>query len=150
MCNNDYCIRLKEVPLLTCRICGQGSHNACVLSKYRISPDEESSFTPEDALKRLNPDGIGRVRYLCGACDDGFENIPKKTPQANSGLDQDLLTPSQLLRVSNDNVWTDIDSDQHVTGDGNNADNPRNGVSFQVPLTQPATADGNDADNEAD
>ena len=75
-CKQEYCIRLEDVPLLNCDMCGQGTHNECIFSHLGISESEQSSFTPEDALALVNPTGIPGVHYMCGACTDA--NIPEK------------------------------------------------------------------------
>ena len=42
-------------PPLTCEICGQGSHNECILHKMNVSEEEIDAFGPQEAAARLNP-----------------------------------------------------------------------------------------------
>ena len=74
LCKEEYCVNLEDDPLLSCEICGQGSHDSCIKSVL-----EESADCPLDsatARKLINPLGIVGVHYLCMSCSE--DNIPKE------------------------------------------------------------------------
>ena len=76
ICHEEYCVKLSEKSLLTCEICGQGSHNECILHKMNVSEEDIDTFGPQEAAARLNPTGLPGVHYLCGACESS--TIPDK------------------------------------------------------------------------
>jgi len=49
ICGENYCLKLKDKPLLECEICGQGSHNGCVLKSLTVPEEEQEAFTAEQA-----------------------------------------------------------------------------------------------------
>ena len=74
ICKEEYCVKLDETPLLLCEICGQGSHNECILQQLGIQTD--NTVNPDQAWAMINPTGLPGIHYLCGACEDG--TIPDK------------------------------------------------------------------------
>ena len=44
LCENEYCVKRDEISLIICEICGQGSHNVCVLAKLGIPTSEQADF----------------------------------------------------------------------------------------------------------
>ena len=76
ICSNEYCVKRDEISLLTCEICGQGSHNTCILDQFGVLPEEQDAFDPQQALDKLNPTGLPGLHYLCGACEESI--IPDK------------------------------------------------------------------------
>ena len=76
ICHKQYCVKQSETSPLTCEICGQGSHNECILHKMNVSEEEIDAFGPQEAAARLNPTRLPGVHYLCGACE--FSTIQHK------------------------------------------------------------------------
>ena len=70
LCEAEYCVKRDETPLLSCEICGQGSHNVCLWDHFGVSPDDREQFDSEQAMGKLNPTGLPGLHYLCGACED--------------------------------------------------------------------------------
>ena len=71
ICREQYQIGRAEVPLLECEICGQGSHNKCILDLLKAE-----DLTPAEAMATINPHNIPGFRYLCGPCRE--MTIPEK------------------------------------------------------------------------
>ena len=76
ICGDEYCVKRDEISLLTCEICGQGSHNACILDQFGVLTEEQDAFDPQQASEKLNPSGLPGLHYLCGACEES--TIPDK------------------------------------------------------------------------
>lgn len=76
ICTEEFCVTLGQTPLLSCAICGQGSHDDCILNHFGIQPPQREEFGPEEALTTLNPTALPGVHYLCGACQT--ETIPDR------------------------------------------------------------------------
>ena len=67
ICNiyhKQYCVKQSETSPLTCEICGQGSHNECILHKMNVSEEEIDAFGLQEAAARLNPTRLTGVHYL--------------------------------------------------------------------------------------
>ena len=75
ICGDEYCVKRDEISLLTCEICGLGSHNACILDQFGVLT-EQDAFDPQQASEKLNPTGLPGLHYLCGACEES--TIPDK------------------------------------------------------------------------
>lgn len=99
-CKEEYCIKLGDTPLLACDICGQGSHDPCILQHLQVPDDERSSFTSEDAWKSLNPTELPGLHYMCVACEgttipsknDGLLKSEKKSVAQDESTDTPLDT----------------------------------------------------------
>ena len=76
LCKEKYCIALSVKPLLTCAICGQGSHDSCIKDYLKLPEDKNGTLSPEEAQRLLNPSGLPGLHYLCAACEDS--SIPSK------------------------------------------------------------------------
>ena len=76
ICKKEYCVTREEIALLTCEICGQGSHYDCILDMFGVLPDKKDRFTPQDSLIKLNPISLPGQHYLCAACES--TTIPDK------------------------------------------------------------------------
>ena len=64
ICEQSYCVKLEEVPLLECALCGQGSHNSCILDLFGVLPAEQDNFGPEEAKTKINPVSLPGLNYL--------------------------------------------------------------------------------------
>ena len=82
--------------MISCEICGQGSHKACIFEKLQIPIEEQAVFDPTKTMEKLNPTGLPGIHYLCGACEES--NIP----DSNAGL---------LKRRAADGTESERDSD---------------------------------------
>ena len=50
ICKIKYCITLQDLPLLTCEICGQGSHDECILNILKVPADAMEQYTAAQAM----------------------------------------------------------------------------------------------------
>ena len=75
LCNQSYCVKLGERPILSCVRCGQGCHTSCVL---QITGKSNDDFTESNnyGLSVINPFATLGLFYLCGYCQG--EVIPNK------------------------------------------------------------------------
>ena len=76
LCKSEYCVKRDEISLLSCEICGQGSHNICLWNHFGISQEEQEAFDPKQAAEKINPTSLPGLHYLCGECEE--TTIPKK------------------------------------------------------------------------
>lgn len=84
-CKQEYSVDPNDTPLLTCRICSQGSHDECVRKHISdstgqdLSDDEKSEKSRADTQKKvksiINPLNIPGMHYICHACED--ERLPE-------------------------------------------------------------------------
>ena len=73
---------------MNCEICGQGTHNECVLRLLGVPVSQQSSLTPDETLTRVNPTGLPGLHYICGGCAE--VTIPEK--ETGSQVDSDDST----------------------------------------------------------
>ena len=117
ICKQSYCVKLEEVPLLECALCGQGSHNSCILDLFGVLLAEQDNFGPEEAKTKINPVGLPGLHYLCGACENDI--IPDK----ETGLLKRGTAHSRQESISSHNALVlgstsqDDDSDQPQSPD---------------------------------
>lgn len=103
MCGREYCVALEDVSLLTCEICGQGSHNDCIHDQFGVEASDRDAFGPQEALSKLNPTSFPGLHYLCGACEAA--TIPDKkagllkNKRINSGEQNQLPNTQQSAGV---------------------------------------------------
>ena len=74
LCKEEFNTQLEDNPLLSCEVCGQGSHDPCILKILG-----QSSPGPHDPTKirqMLIPLDIAGVHYLCMSCSNDL--IPKE------------------------------------------------------------------------
>ena len=74
LCKAEYCVKRDDVSLLSCVLCGQGSHNICI--REHLGLQEDQLLDPKTAAEKLNPTNFSEFYYLCGACQE--EIIPDK------------------------------------------------------------------------
>ena len=75
MCNEVYCIKLEDRPIISCVRCGQGCHNACVLKLMNKSYDELNESN-QFGLDILNPFAALGLFYVCPPCQEKV--VPNK------------------------------------------------------------------------
>ena len=84
LCKQEYNTSLDVTPLLSCEVCGQGSHNSCIITILGITDETEtSSLDPQKVRKIIIPLDLPGVHYLCMTCSsdtipDENEGILKK------------------------------------------------------------------------
>ena len=66
LCKEEYCIRLEDDPLLSCEVCGQGSHDSCI--KNILGESENSSLDSTTVRKMIIPLDLAGIHYLCMSC----------------------------------------------------------------------------------
>ena len=103
ICKAEYCVKREEISLLSCEMCGQGSHDKCI--KEHLGLQEGDALDPENAIEKLNPTKFSSFHYLCGACK--ATTIPDKEAgllkkQSTSGTDTES-EPSASQHPSVDN-----------------------------------------------
>ena len=91
LCENEYCVKRDETSLLSCEICGQGSHNICIWEHFGVHVDDRGDFDPKQAAEKLNPTGLPGLHYLCGACEattipDKEAGLLKRKSTATTGI----------------------------------------------------------------
>ena len=59
---------LTDTPLLSCAVCGQGTHDQCISKFLHLTELECRSFTTADAWSRINPTKLPGLHYLCMEC----------------------------------------------------------------------------------
>ena len=128
LCKSEYCVKRNEIPLLSCEICGQGSHNICLWNHFGINPEEQEAFDSKQAAEKLNPTGLPELHYLCGACED--TNIPDKEAgliKRKSTATTDVVDSQQPQQDSH----PEINSEEEIRTEAENV-----ALSEQPPLHQ--------------
>ena len=67
ICNQKYCVKLGDKPIVSCALCGQGSHNECLLQILNVAEGELNQGN-QYGLDMLNPYATVGLIYLCGVC----------------------------------------------------------------------------------
>ena len=70
LCKEQYCINITDTPLLSCVVCGQGTHDQCISKFLHLTELECQSFTTADAWSRINPTKLPGLHYLCMECTE--------------------------------------------------------------------------------
>ena len=70
LCKEQYCINITDTPLISCALCGQGTHDQCISTFLHLTELERQSFTTADAWSRINPTKLPGLHYLCMECTD--------------------------------------------------------------------------------
>ena len=121
LCESEYCVKRDEISLLNCEICGQGSHNACILNLCGVKTEDQEAFDSKKAVEKLNPTGFSGLHYLCGACE--ANTIPDKEAgllkrnssvvtetERENGDTQQALSERLQERISEEETGTEIES----------------------------------------
>ena len=107
VCGDRYCVKLGDTPLLTCEICGQGSHDTCVLQQLKIPQDDWKEVQADQIKAMCNPHNMPGIHYLCGACklatipakDTGMmkkkPNAPQEAPAEEPNTQEETPAPSE-------------------------------------------------------
>ena len=101
LCKQEYNTGLDDTPLLSCEVCGQGSHNPCINTLLGIEESEESSLDPQKVRKMIIPLELPGVHYLCMTCsgdivpDDGPDGILKNKLHDSADEDGNSLEEVQ-------------------------------------------------------
>ena len=101
LCKQEYNTGLDDTPLLSCEVCGQGSHNPCINTLLGVEESEESSLDPQKVRKIIIPLELPGVHYLCMTCsgdivpDDGADGILKKKLHDSADEDGNSLEEVQ-------------------------------------------------------
>ena len=117
ICKQIYCVKLEEVPLLECALCGQGCQDTCILDLFGVLPAEQDNIGPEEAKTKINPVGLPGLHYRCRACENDI--IPDK----EAGLLKRETAHSRQESISSRNalvletISQDDDSDQPQSTD---------------------------------
>ena len=72
-CNNLYCTKLDDIPLLDCAICGQEVHRPCFLEQFGAV---DIQMGKSSLQKLYNPWNIKGLYYICQVCESS--TIPQK------------------------------------------------------------------------
>lgn len=132
LCQQEYCVTLKDNPIIHCASCGQGCHDHCLLQLLGITPDDLSEEN-EHGIKLLNPHASIGLIYLCGPCQK--EVIPQK----------EKIKTKATQRTSNRQA-TNVDSTtQSQTQDHNTQPPPSNDGESET--TSGINGEGDQEDN---
>ena len=97
LCKQEYCTLLEDDPLLSCEVCGQGSHDPCI--KNILGESDNGSLDSKTARKLIMPLDLAGVHYLCMSCSAQIiprdKAIPEKTDHETPGGNNPEETPSQ-------------------------------------------------------
>lgn len=80
ICSSAYATDVNEKPLLTCAICGQGSHTNCITTQLGIDADVLDALTSDDVMNAINPKKFKGLHYLCYFCTKEHIPDPKSAP----------------------------------------------------------------------
>ena len=80
ICSSAYATDVNEKPLLTCAICGQGSHTNCITTQLGIDADVLDALTSDDVMNAINPNKFKGLHYLCYFCTKEHIPDPKSAP----------------------------------------------------------------------
>ena len=104
-------MKLDETPLLLCEICGQGSHNECILQTLGIQT--ANTVNPAQAWTIINPTGLPGLHYMCGACgsipDKDAGLLTRKSSTILEQINTEHIQVNILVRrrALLDNPWKD-------------------------------------------
>ena len=129
ICESEYCVKRDEISLISCEICGQGSHNPCIFEKLGIPEEDQAAFDPNKTMEKLNPIGLPGLHYLCGACE--ASNIPDK----NAGLLKRTTEGTDLDRESTDSTQETEGSQQESSTEGSTRTEVENETTNNQPET---------------
>ena len=139
LCNQTYCIKLGEKPILSCIKCGQGCHNSCVLQVIGITEadlDEDNNFGQHVA----NPFSTLGLFYVCHYCQN--EIIPQKnTLRVRSGSHRNSVSQN-----STENTVVNVDPPE-ISVDNEDAGNSTLHPTGQQNPTDSGTTTTNNATN---
>ena len=118
LCNESYCVKLNDKPIVSCARCGQGCHNKCVLQLLGKTEDDLTE-TNKFGETLLNPYAAIGLFYFCSHCKK--EAIPEK---------------QELKNKKSSNVAASQQNDpQLLNSEQNTASIVRNESSSQTDLT---------------
>ena len=132
---------LNETPLLTCEVCGQGSHDPCVSKLVRSDTDTNERITPEQVQAAINPMKIPGINYMCGACEN--TTIPKpetgllKKKSATTQSSEKGTETQTAEEPSNTQLQSKVQ--QKSKDPDENEVNPLNAIQLLLPDVQPAS-----------
>ena len=111
ICNESYCVRLEDNPLLQCVMCGQDVHRQCFLLQLgAVDPNMDS----DSLLSIINPHNIKNLYYLCDHCAN--ENLPKSEAGKKKNKRQrdlnNLVKPIPIAGKQDDKMSDPILSDK--------------------------------------
>ena len=142
LCKAEYCVKREEIPLISCEICGQGSHDKCI--REHLGLQEGDSLDPENAMKKLNPTKFSGFHYLCGACK--ADTIPDKEAgllkrQSTAATDTES-EPSASQQPS-------VENQSETTPENNTGDNTDDEIVTEQPIEdQSQSQHGNREDTQ--
>lgn len=158
ICKEDYCTSLDDTPFLNCVLCGQGSHNACILGTIGLKPEDEAQITPEKVMDMINPSKMPGFHYLCTPCakesiPDGTEGLMKKgrstlDPHAGTAtggesrgaLDEESQTARKLLEISQTDPVNQASTSESRDGAAEEFQTAVNGINTQTDLVDQANS----------
>lgn len=68
-CKEQYRVLLADTPLLSCKVCGQGAHDPCIVKHLQLASSDQDDLTPAGAWNMINPTKLPGLHYLCEACE---------------------------------------------------------------------------------
>lgn len=141
-CKQEYTVGPQELPLLTCRLCSQGSHDECVRSYIKNATgqnldDKTSRADTQNVIKAfINPHDLPGLHYICHICESS--KFPESLPfPGQATTDEDNANSENDDDDDNDDEEEDTvadDEQQHIQDpleDGNHSDDVKDTSSSQ-------------------
>ena len=124
LCKQEYHTSLDDTPLLICEVCGQGSHNLCIIRVLGNEESEENSLDPQKARKMIIPLELPGVHYMCMTCSNDC------IPDDNDGILKNKIQDTPEV----EDLTTDNADSPEIGEVASVAENPSGPVEIQ---TQP-------------
>ena len=143
ICKAEYCVKRDDISLLSCEICGQGSHNVCI--REHLGLQEGDALDPKNAIEKLNPTNFSGFHYLCGACKT--DTIPDK--------EAGLLKKQSTVVTDTENETSvsqqpSVENRSETTTEENNGDNTEAEIVTEQPTqTENSTEDQTQVQQES-
>ena len=136
MCQSEYCTKISEPAAISCSLCGQAAHKACIAEKLGISPEDLLLLRSEEVLKKVNPLKLKGIHHLCGACEENIipSNESGKMNRRKSAVPENR---PPIISSQEDTVAAESQSSESDNGDSQ-APGPANAT--QVNTTEPSSA----------
>ena len=136
ICGELYHLTRLEEPLLSCEMCGQGSHNSCVLELLNVQENE--GITAKEVMAKINPSKMPGFHYLCGPCSE--ETIPEKDAgmlrRTACTIKSDSTEPKEVFDTNGEQIVAPTDSTpiQNKENEEEKAERATEGSTEMIPV----------------
>jgi len=98
ICNTQYCIKVSDMPVISCVKCGQGCHNECILKLVGKTEEDLVGLNQADREAIVNPHATIGLFYVCVPCQEST------IPQKNEGLKKNTLKTTLAKSTKRDDT----------------------------------------------